>query len=30
MVLSYFLSRQKTDDSNPDELIPISLHLEIK
>ena len=24
MVLSDFLSRQKTDDSNPDELIPIS------
>ena len=30
MVLSDFLSRQKTDDSNPHELIPISLHLETK
>ena len=27
MVLSDFLSRQKTDDSNPHELIPISLTL---
>ena len=27
MVLSYFLSRQKTDDSNPHELIPISFTL---
>ena len=27
MVLSYFLSRQKTDDSNPHELIPISFSL---
>ena len=27
MVLSDFLSRQKTDDSNPHELIPISLSL---
>ena len=27
MVLSDFLSRQKTDDSNPHKLIPISLKL---
>ena len=27
MVLSDFLSRQKTDDSNPQELIPISFSL---
>ena len=27
MVLSNFLSRQKTDDSNPHELIPISFSL---
>ena len=27
MVLSDFLSRQKTDDSNPHELIPISFSL---
>ena len=27
MVLSDFLSRQKTDDSNPHELIPISYSL---
>ena len=27
MVLSDFLSRQKTDDSNPNELIPISFTL---
>ena len=27
MVLSDFLSRQKTDDSNPQELIPISFTL---
>ena len=27
MVLSDFLSRQKTDDSNPHELIPISFTL---
>ena len=27
MVLSYFLSRQKTDDSNPHKLIPISFTL---
>ena len=27
MVLSNFLSRQKTDDSNPHELIPVSFSL---
>ena len=30
MVLSDFLSRQKTDDSNPHELIPISFSLRDK
>ena len=27
MILSYFLSRQKPDDSNPHEIIPISFNM---
>ena len=28
MVLSYFLSRQKHDDSNPHEIIPFSFYMQ--
>ena len=28
MILSYFLSRQKQDDSNPHEIIPISFNMQ--